>query len=844
MLLNDVTGAHDETSFPPSILVLDDYHLLTAPPVQQAVGFLVEHLPPQLHLVIATRADPNLPLARLRARGQVCELRADQLRFTVEEARTFLTKTMGLPIADADVAALEERTEGWAAGLQLAAIALQDRADRSDFVQTFSGSNHYVLDYLVDEVFRQQPPHIQIFLLHTAILDRLCGPLCDAVLGPTPDERPMTKDERRAEVRESALKTDHQFSSFVLRPSSDSYSQLLLEHLERANLFLIALDDERRWYRYHHLFTEVLRERLANSRHGTSIAALHRRASTWYEQQGLITEAVQHALAAKATDEAARLVEQASLTMMQRSELQTLQRWLEALPVDLVRARPWLALRYAWLLRLNGDLQGAEAWLRDAEHAMQAEASQNVPPAREQPPAFFSPRHFRGEAAALRATLAAAYGDRARTVILAQEARDHLPADQALMHGAVSSSLAIVYLQNGDLAAAEHAFSETRTIFESVGNRYGALLAIHGLGQLYTVQGQLHAVHALYQPIVQEARAARSGPAPILSLAYIGMAELLYEWNDLPAAAHHLSGGIDLAERGGILPIVVIGYLALARVRQAQGDTAGACAALTEAEQFVTRGLITPTWLVPPVDVHRARLDLAQGDGQSAARWAEMARIGPADDLHFGREFEYLTLARLLLAQGEPDAAEKLLERLLAAAVLGGRTGRAIEILALHALALRGCGQEMPALDTLEHALTRAAPEGYVRVFVDEGELMAALLAQKAERSIPNAPLLPYIRHVLAAFPQAQTAVPHPQHGDATVPRAAFGGPNALLVPLSEREIEVLRLVASGLSDRAIAEKLILAIGTVKKHLNNIYGKLGVHTRTQALASASALHLL
>jgi len=521
-----------------------------------------------------------------------------------------------------------------------------------------------------------------------------------------------------------------------------------------------------------------------------------------------------------------------------------LQRWLEALPADLVRARPWLALRYAWLLRLNGDLHAAEAWLRDAEQAMHAEASQSAPPAREQSLASFSPRHFRGEAAALHATLAAAYGDRARTVVLAQEALDHLPADQALMRGAVTSSLGIVAFQTSDLGAAERAFSETRTLFESVDNQYGALLAIQGLGQVYTLQGRLRAVSALFQPIMQEAHAARGGAAPIVSLAYTGMAELLYEWNDLPAAIRQLGMGIDLAERGGMLPVAVIGRLTLARVRQAQGDGAGARAALMEAEQLVSRGGITPTWLVPPIDVHRARLDLAQGDVQSARRWAETAGLSAEEDPHPGKEFEFLTLARLLLAQGEPHAAKKLLERLLVAAKSSGRTGRAIEILVLHALALRACDQEMAALDALEHALTLAAPEGYVRVFVDEGAPMAALLAQKAERSIQNAPLLPYIWRVLARFPQAQTAEPHMQHGDASVPRAAFGGPNTLLEPLSEREIEVLRLVASGLSDRAIAEKLILATGTVKKHLNNIYGKLGVHTRTQALASASALHLL
>jgi LuxR family transcriptional regulator, maltose regulon positive regulatory protein len=829
-LLNDIASPRDGAAFPPSILVLDDYHLITAPPVQQAAGFLVEHLPPQLHLVIASRADPELPLARLRARGQLCELRADQLRFTAEEAGTFLAKTMGLPLAEADVTALEERTEGWVAGLQLAALALQDRADRSGFVRAFSGSNRYVLDYLVEEVVSRQPPHIQSFLLQTSILDRLCGPLCDAVVGLEARDIGLANNDRRSSLTPP-------ISSFL------ASGQQLLEQLERANLFLIPLDDQRRWYRYHHLFREVLLERLARSGHGDSMAALHRHASMWYEQHGLIAEAVQHALAAGAANEAAHLVEQASLTMMQRSELQTLQRWIEALPADLARARPWLALRYAWLLRLNGDLTAAEAWLRDAEQATYTEANQSVPAAHGQSMASFSPPYFRREAAALRATLTAAYGDVVRTTALAREALDNLPADQALMRGAVTSSLAIVSFQTGDLAAAERAFSETRTIFEAVDNLYGAMLAIQGLGQLYTLQGRLRAVSALYEPIVHQARAARGGPMPMLSLAYIGLAELLYEWNDQAAATDHLSAGIELAERGGILPIAVIGYLALARVREAQRDSPGARKAMNAAEQVVARGQITPTWLVPPVGVHRAQLDLTQGDVQAAMRWTEIAGIGPEDELSLGREFEYLTLARLLLAQGEIAPAQRLLERLLAAAEAGGCTGRAIQILALQALALRASNHEMPALDALERALSLAAPEGYVRLFVDEGAPMAALLVQCAERNAKNHFIRAYAEDLLSVFREGLETrdlklVRHEQVSSLK----SLASP--LVEPLSEREIEVLRLVASGLSDRAIAEHLILAIGTVKKHLNNIYSKLGVHTRTQALARALTLNLL
>jgi LuxR family maltose regulon positive regulatory protein len=621
-------------------------------------------------------------------------------------------------------------------------------------------------------------------------------------------------------------------------------SQQLLEHLERANLFLVSLDDQRRWYRYHHLFREVLRQRLAGHGQAVSVATLHRRASTWYERQGRITDALLHSLAAGPTNEAARLVEQASLSMMQRSELQTLQRWIEALPTDLVRARPWLALRYAWLLRLNGDLTAAEAWLRDAEQATQSESSQSVPPVHEQSMASFSQRHFRGEAAALRATLAAAYGDVVRTTALAQEALDNLPADQALMRGAVTSSLGIVAFQKGNLPAAERAFTETRTIFESVDNLYGAMLAIQGLGQLYNAQGRLRAVSALYEPIVQQARAARGGPAPMLALAYIGMAEVLYQWNDLAAVTDHLSAGIELAERGGILPIAVIGYLMLARVRQAQGDSLGARDAMSSAEQVVSHGQITPTWLVPPVGVHRARLDLAHDNLQAAMRWAQTARIDPEDDLSFGREFEYVTLARLLLAQGEIAAAQRLVERLLAAAEAGSCTGRAIEILVLQALVLRAGSHKLPALDALEHALTRAAPEGYIRVFVDEGEPMGALLALTADHRAQNDPIRAYAERLLLAFPPEQRRKTALNSDTQSILRTTLERSDAPIEPLSGREIEVLRLVASGLSDRAIAEQLILATGTVKKHLNNIYSKLGVHTRTQALTRASTMNLL
>jgi LuxR family maltose regulon positive regulatory protein len=799
----------------PVVLVLDDYHVISMPAIHAALTFLLDQLPPQLYIVLISRADPPLPLARWRARNQLVEVRAADLRFTPAEVARFFSEVMRLPLAAPDVAALETRTEGWAAGLHLAALAMQDRADPSGFVAALAGSHRFVVDYLVEEVFTRQPPHIQTFLLQTALLDRMCGPLCDAVLGLTTERDPAAAPA-----------------------SAGSFSQLILHELERANLFTIALDDERHWYRYHHLFADVLRSRLQSRATAAELTTLHRRASAWYEQHELLPEAVRHALTGHDWEHAASLIAYATETIMRRGQVHTLLAWLNALPDDIVRARPDLCIYHAAALMNTNQLAAAAARLQEAEQAVHGDMPAD------------QARLLLGRVAMVRANLARAAGDLARCVTLARQALDLIPEADVMVRASAMVNAARAYMVSGDVTPEMERLAATVVgQARASGNPLVILTAITNLARLQALQGQLHRAAATYADAVP-ASSAQGGLAALAGSPayYFGLGELLREWNELDAAERHLVQGMDLVL--GTLTVdadlIGRGAIALARLKQARGQHAGATEAL-EAFANLAHERDYFAGLVPRGAAVEAQLCLAQGDLRGATYWADVSGLGADDELSFLRETEYLTLARVRIAQGRgaPLASHlhealQLLERLLAAAEAGARMGSVIEIMMLRALARQAQGDVAAALKALTSALDLAESAGYIRLFVDEGAPMAALLAAAAHHGIAPA----YVARLLAAFPSDELHVtrgkgePHSQlvaHGASLI---------RLVEPLSEREREILQLVAAGHSNQVIADTLIIAIGTVKKHINNIYGKLAVSSRTQALARAHELHLL
>ena len=789
MLINRLAAAPDQFA-----IVLDDYHVIEQPSIHQALTFLLDHLPPQTHLVIASRADPPLPLARLRTRNQLVELRGEDLRFTLDETVQFLNQAMGLELLPADIAALEARTEGWIAGLQLAALSIRSKvtAQATDFIAAFSGSHRHIIDFLAEEVMAQQPDEVHDFLCHTAILDRLTASLCDKVTG------------RRN-------------------------SKAILEQLEQTNLFLLPLDDQRLWYRYHRLFADFLRSRL-HQHMSDQVPELHRRASEWYKQQGLLAAAIDHALSGNDYERATVLIETTADLILMRGETTTLQGWIERLPDKVVRTRPQLCIYHAMTLIFGGSpLENATSRLRDAIEADTAG------------PAF-------GGAVAFQAWVAALQGDTRQAIELSQQALKLLPENSLFLRSLVSASVGLTYMVNGDFEPAFQAFSEAASIGQKTGNVLLTVIALRRLADIRLMQGQLKRARAYYEQALELALDGQGRPRPMAGMALMGLGWLRLEWNDLEGAIQYLTEGITLTTKWSEVASVQ-GYISLANAKQAQGDVTGANQAIQTARRLALKSEMTEMDDIL-VGASQARLWVAQSNDnlsclEAALRWAEergltLSEVEGMDrkdkeaghiSLSFLRVFEYIPLARIYIAQREFDKALTVLKPLLPMAEKAGWMWFGLEMMILQAIVYQHQGDTSQALAVLEQALTQAEPEGFVRIFIDNDPALDELLRQAAARGIA----VDYVSNLLEAFETREKQITLPPSHPAST---------ALIEPLSDREVEALRLLAAGLSNKEIAKTLIITVGTVKKHLNNIYGKLDVHSRTAAVARARDLDIL
>jgi LuxR family maltose regulon positive regulatory protein len=760
-----------------SVLVLDDYHLIELPAIHKAVMFLLEQLPPRLHLVLLTRMDPPLPLARLRARGQLSEIRAEQLRFTVDECTEFLNHFMGLALTHEQVAALEKRTEGWIAGLQLAAISMQESKDVAAFVNTFTGSHHYVMDFLVEEVLKLQPENISAFLLQTSILDRLSEPLCKALL----------------------LDSD---------PGEGT-----LEALRQKNLFIIALDDEQRWYRYHHLFADVLRKRLVQAS-PQLIPELHRRASTWYEQNGFMAESIQQAIEAGDSDRAARLIEGNGCLLLISGEVTTLLNWANAIEFQ-ADIHPWLAIQQAWALALVGQMERVEPTLRVPDQLLAPlEASPEVDT-------------MKGTIAAARAYCANRRGETAAAEAYARDALDLLPDCSSIsmsIRSVATSLLGDTSWINGNLEEAIRAYHEAARIGREAGNAHMVIIANSNLAEVYLEQGQLHRAADLYAQSLQMAVRPDGERSPLATSLYAGLGKIAYEQNRLEEAAQNFQLCIDLCKKWRDPALLAMACARLGRVEHARNRPQAAREAVQEAER-ITRDLSLSSRQSIQADSELASFWAAQGNEEKLSGLVEKRHLAAQDDIPYERQPEYLLLLRSLLAGKEPGKALELSERLLQSAETAGRTGLVIEVLILQALIFQGKKDMENALSALERALSVARPEGFVRSFLDEGQAMIRLLCQIRSRH----PTDGYEAGLLSAIDQ--------------MPGMAQPSMQLLIEPLTGREIEILKLIEAGCSNQDIAEQLVLSLLTVKRHISNIYTKMGVQSRTQAIAMGKEFKL-
>jgi LuxR family maltose regulon positive regulatory protein len=796
-LVNDIAVAKR-----PMILALDDYHVITSALIQEPMVYLLDHVPPNLHLVVQTRADPPFRLPHLRVRGAMTEIRDRDLRFTAEEMTAFLNSVHGLNLPTEQIAALESRTEGWPAGIQLAALSLQGlSAERAaQFIQAFSGSHHYVIDYLADEVLRRQSEEVQSFLLQTSVLKRLSAPLCDAVTG-------------------------------------QQGSQALLELLQKSNLFIVALDDQRQWYRYHPLFADLLRARLAQT-YPEQVTNLHQRASVWYEQNELGPEAVVHALAAGDLEHTVRLIEGRALAMMDASEWSSLAQWLDALPGEVVRRQPWLSVARAWILASDGQFDAASRCLGEAEVG-QKTLAESVAGSTEG-------QRLAGYAATLRAHMTSIQGDVESTIRYAQQALDLLPQRDQATRSLVAKDLVVLLRVRSDLGAADQVVAEALAESRASRNRFATVFLLGQLGLNQVAKGQLRRAYATCQDalrIVEEHLQEAGRQLPAVTYVYPALSSVLREWNDLQGAVQYARTGIEfsqqwrhaeeLGEDRTALAVALHALggaedlednrIALALALLASGQADGALSIIAEAKQGIPD---LASWYVELIEHCEVRIQLALGNQAAVENWARKTGLRADGAPNPASMRAYGLVARMLMMQQRWAEALLLLERLFPLQVASGAGRFVVEALAVRSVVLRALGEPDQALSSLQQALGLAEPESYIRTFVDEGQAMHDLLRLALAQGVAPA----YTSRLLVAFSGPSVPLQPP--------------PAGLVEPLSEQELRVLRLVAGGMSNRETAQELYVTVGTVKKHLNNIFGKLGVSSRTQAVARARELNLL
>ena len=759
----------------PHILVLDDYHVITNRTIHELITFLIENLPSQIHLMILTRSDPQFSLSRLRARGQLVEIRAAHLKFTGSETEAFFNDRMKMALSKEEISAFEERTEGWITGLQLVSLALQglDAKEIKKFADAFSGSHFYVVDYLVEEVLSHQPEAIRDFLLRTSILDQMTGAVCNQITG----------------------RND---------------SQSILERLEQENLFLIPLDDERQWYRYHHLFADVLRSRLKSSSPDL-LQDLHMRAVRWYEENGFISDAISHSIQARNTEKVAELIEHNALGLLMRGEFTTLLGWIENVETS-GNKHPWIFIYAAWAYTLSGKLDVVESWLVKVDKNLLEDNLLND--------------NMLGHMAAIRAYASASRGDAHKAISFAHQALDYLPETNQIIRGVAKMTLGTAYRIKGNVIEATQALEKAEQLGHQAGNLYLELGAISSLADILFDQGKLHQAYDTYNQMLRLATRPDGSFLHAAGMAYFGLSMIVYEWGNVETAEKYSQLAIDLCKQWGHIIQLAGSYVMQSRVFLAQDKIEEAQHALNNAENLSRAHSLVPradSWL----KAFRVRFWLAQNNVEAVIGWAEKYNKFDLDeDFSYLREAEYLALVRVRIVQKEFDEALTIIDKLTNAAEDAGRIGSLVEIFVLQAILYQDIGDIQKALNSLERALEIGRPEEYQRVFLDEGASMVELLRHAGSKGIESH----YVSTILAGVRQVSSMTDYDDQ--------------PLIDPLSERELELLQLLADGLSNREIAEHLIIAVGTVKAHTVSIYRKLNVNSRMQAVARARELNLL